>query len=267
MAVETRELAVVTGASDGIGFELAKQFAQHGFDLVVCAEDPGIAEAAQAFEQHGARVERVQADLSTYDGVEKLCAEVKARAAGRRIGAAAINAGIGVNGAFAETDLGAELRLIGLNVTGAVHLAKRLLQEMVPQRSGRLLFTSSIAGLMPAPFEAVYGASKAFLLSFSEALRNELKDSGITVTALLPGPTDTGFFARADMEDTKVGAGKKDDPADVAEEAYQALMAGKEKVVAGAFKNKAQAAAARVLPDSATAELHRKQGEPGSAHE
>ncbi len=260
---ESRQLAVVTGASDGIGYELARVFAQHGFDLVVCAEDPGIAEAAQAFAQAGARVERVQADLATYDGVEKLCAAVKA--VGRPVEVVAINAGIGVNGAFAGTDLGAELQLIGLNVTGAVHLAKRMLQEMVPRRRGRLLFTSSIAGLMPAPFEAVYGASKAFLLSFSESLRNELKDAGITVTALLPGPTDTSFFARADMEDTKVGAGKKDDPADVAQDAYDALMDGKDKVVAGSFKNKAQAAAARVLPDTAVSELHRKQSEPGSA--
>ncbi len=263
MATAARQVAVVTGASDGIGYELARKFAENGFDLVVCAEDPGIAEAGQAFEQLGARVARVQADLATAEGVEKLWAQVKAL--GRPVDAVAINAGIGVNGAFAETDLAAELRLLNLNVVGAVHLAKRVVQEMAPRRSGRILFTSSIAGLMPAPFEAIYGASKAFLLSFSEALRNELKDAGVTVTALLPGPTDTDFFRRADMEDTKVGAGKKDDPADVAADAYEALMAGKEKVVAGSFKNKAQAAAARVLPDSAVAELHRKQGEPGSA--
>jgi uncharacterized protein len=263
MGTQVRPLAVVTGASDGIGYELSKQFAQHGFDLLVCAEDPGIAEASQAFAQLGAQVEGMQADLATYDGVEKLCERVSAL--GRPVEAVAINAGIGVHGPFAETDLASELRLIDLNVTGSVHLAKRMVQEMVPRQRGRLLFTCSIAGLMPAPFEAAYGASKAFLYSFSEALRNELKDQGITVTALLPGPTDTDFFRRADMEDTKVGAGKKDDPTDVAQEAFDALMAGKDQVVAGSLKNKAQAVAAQVLPETTKARLHRDMAEPGSA--
>ena len=264
MAIRERPLALVTGASDGIGYELARVFAERGWDLVVCAEDPGIVEAGQAFERVGARVERVQADLATHTGVETLHERV--RSTGRPLEAAAINAGIGVNGDFArETDLDAELKLIALNVTGAVHLAKLVLRDMVARGSGRLLFTSSIAALMPAPFEAVYGASKAFLYSFSEALRNELRDTGVTVTALLPGPTDTAFFERADMEDTKVGAGKKDDPAGVARKAFEAMMAGKDRVVAGSLKNKAQAAAARVLSEPAKAQLHRGLTEPGSA--
>jgi short-subunit dehydrogenase len=264
MAKEERLLALVTGASDGIGYELAREFAERGFDLVVCAEDPGIAEAGQAFETMGARVERVQADLATHTGVETLYDRV--RSVGRPLDAAAINAGIGVNGDFArETDLDAELKLIALNVTGAVHLAKLVLRDMAGRGSGRLLFTSSIAALMPAPFSAVYGASKAFLYSLSEALRNELKDTGVTVTALLPGPTETGFFERADMEDTKAGAGKKDDPADVAKDAVEAMLAGKDRVVAGSFKNKAQAAAAKVLSEPQKAQLHRGLTEPGSA--
>jgi len=264
MAVAERPLALVTGASDGIGYELARELAERGYDLVVCAEDPGIAEAGQAFESKGARVERVQADLATHTGVETLYDRV--RSVGRPLEVAAINAGIGVNGDFArDTDLDAELKLIALNVTGAVHLAKLVLRDMVARGRGRLLFTSSIAALMPAPFEAVYGASKAFLYSFSEAIRNELKDTGITVTALLPGPTDTSFFERADMEDTKAGAGKKDDPADVAKDAIEAMMAGKDRVVASSFRTKAQAAAARVLSEPQKAQLHRGLTEPGSA--
>ncbi len=265
MVTATKPLAVVTGASDGIGYELARQFAEHGYDLVVCAEDPGIAEAGQAFEAAGAQVERVRADLATPEGVEQLYASVKAL--GRPIDAVALNAGIGVNGDFArETPWEKEKRLIALNVTSQVHLAKLILKDMLAQGSGKVLITSSIAALMPAPFEAVYGASKAFLYSFAQALRNELKDTGVTVTALLPGPTDTDFFRRAGMEDTKLGASdKKDDPADVARDAFEALIAGKDQVVAGSMKNKLQAIAAQVLPETTKAEMHRKQGEPGSA--
>ncbi len=265
MATELRPLAVVTGASDGIGYELARQFAEHGFDLVVCAEDAGIAEAGNAFESLGARVERVRADLATPEGVEQLYAS--ARALGRPIDAIALNAGVGLNGDFArETSWEAEKRLIALNVTSQVHLAKLVLRDMVAQGSGKVLITSSIAALMPAPFEAIYGASKAFLYSFAQAIRNELKDTGVSVTALLPGPTDTEFFTRAGMQDTKLGADeKKDDPAEVAKDGFEALMAGKDQVVAGSFKNRLQAAAAQILPETTKAEFHRKQSEPGSA--
>jgi len=183
----TKPFAVVTGASSGIGYELAKQFAQHGFDLLVAAEDAGIAEAARAFEGLGAGVESLQVDLATYDGVENLYAKIAS--SGRPVEAIALNAGVGVGGDFTRgTELRDELNLIALNVTSPVHLAKRVLKDMVARGQGRVLFTSSIAATMPAPFEAVYGASKAFLLSFAEALRNELKDTGVTVTALMPGP-------------------------------------------------------------------------------
>jgi short-subunit dehydrogenase len=260
-----KPLAVVTGASDGIGYELAKQFAENGFDLLVVAEDLGIAEAAQAFEGMGAQVDRVQADLATYDGVEKLYERIQAL--GRPVDAIAINAGVGVSGDFArQTDLQAEFNLIDLNIKSSVHLAKRVLKDMVERGEGRVLFTSSIAATMPAPFEAVYGASKAFLYSFSEALRNELKDTGVTVTALLPGATETNFFHRAEMDDTKVGAGKKDDPADVARDGFEALMAGKDHVVAGSLKNKVQVNAGRIIPETVKAEIHRKLSEPGSAN-
>jgi uncharacterized protein len=184
------------------------------------------------------------------------------------VDAIAINAGVGVGGDFARaTSLQAELDLINLNVTSSVHLAKRVVKDMVDRGQGRILFTSSIAATMPAPFEAVYGASKAFLLSFSEALGNELKGTGVTVTALMPGATETNFFHRAAMDDTKVGASQKDDPAEVARGGFEALMAGEDKVIAGSFKNKLQGGlGSRILPETVKAELHRKQAEPGSAN-
>jgi short-subunit dehydrogenase len=259
-----RPLALVTGASSGIGYELANQFAQHGYDLVIAAEDDGIIQAARELQADGGRVQPIQADLSTADGVERLYAA--ATGDGRPLDAVAINAGVGVGGDFArDTDLDAQLRVVDLNVRSTVHLAKRVSAGMTNRGTGRILITSSIAATAPGPFEAVYAASKAFGLSFAEALRNELKDSGVTVTALMPGPTDTNFFERAGIQDTRLGQAKKDDPAQVAKEGFEALMAGKDKVVAGSRKNTMQAAAAHVLPDTAKAEMHRKQSEPGSA--
>ena len=260
----TRPLAVVTGGSSGIGYELAKQFAQNGFDLLITATGSSINEAAGAFEELGAVVETVQADLSTYNGVETLISQIQA--IGRPVEAIAINAGVGVGGKFTETHLQEELNLINLNVVSSVHLAKRIVKDMVDRGKGKILFTSSIAALMPGPFEVVYSASKAFIHSFSEGLRNELKDTGVTVTALMPGPTDTNFFHRAGMDDTKVGADKKDDPAIVAKQAFEALMAGKDDLVAGSLKTKVQGNISKVLPDTVNAEQHRQLTEPGSAN-
>jgi short-subunit dehydrogenase len=258
-----RKLAVVTGASSGIGFELAKILAEEGYDLVVAAEDEELQAAASELNQVGCGVEAVRVDLSQPEGVETLYE--KATADGRPIEILCLNAGIGAGGEFArETDLAKELRLIDLNVRSTVHLAKLALADMVARDGGRMLFTSSIASTMPGSYQAVYNASKSFVQSFAEAIRNELKDTGVTITALMPGPTDTEFFGRAEMEDTKIGAGKKDDPAEVARQGFDALMAGKEKVVAGSLMNKVQAAAAGVIPDKVKAELHRKMAEPGS---
>lgn len=212
-----KPLAVVTGASSGIGYELAKQFAQNGFDLLIAAEPAGL------------------------------------------------NAGVGVGGDFLQTDYADELNLINLNVVSTVHLAKHVLPDMAARGRGRVLFTASVASVMPAPFEAVYGASKAFILSFSEALRNEMKETGVTITALMPGPTETEFFHRADMDDTKVGANKKDDPADVARDGFNALMAGKDKVIAGSLKTKVQGLVSELIPPTVSAEVHRTLSEPGSA--
>lgn len=260
-----RPFAVVTGASSGIGYELAKQFAQNGFDLLVTATGPSTNEAAQAFEGLGAKVETVQADLATYDGVEMLYDRIKAT--GRPVDAIAINAGVGVGGEFArETDLKDELNLINLNVVSSVHLAKRVVKDMVDRGKGRILFSSSIVSQMPSPFQAVYAASKAFVHSFSEAIRNELKDTGVTVTALMPGATETNFFHRAGLDDTKVDADNKDEPAEVAKQGFEALMAGKDSVLAESLKTKIQGAVSQVLPDTVTAEMNRKLNEPGSAN-
>ncbi|MEH1846308.1 MAG: SDR family NAD(P)-dependent oxidoreductase [Nostoc sp.] len=260
----SRPLAVVTGASSGIGYELAKQFAQNGFDLLVTSTGSSINEAAVAFKELGAKVETVQADLATYDGVEMLYDKIKA--IGQPVDAIAINAGVGIGGEFTKTDLQEELNLIELNVTSTVHLAKRVVKDMVDRKKGRILFTSSIVSQMPSPFQAVYAASKAFVHSFSEAIRNELKDTGVTVTALMPGATETNFFHRAGLDNTKVGSDKKDDPALVAKQGFEALMAGKDSVLAESLKTKIQGTVSQLLPDTVTAEQNRKLNEPGSAN-
>jgi short-subunit dehydrogenase len=265
MTPSTRPFAVVTGASSGIGYELAREFAQHGFDLLITGQHEHIADAQLRLREYGTNVESVQADLATSEGVESLYSRITS--GGRPVDAIAINAGVGVSGDFArDTDLEAELNLIRLNVICPVHLTKLIVKDMLIRGRGRILYTSSIAGTMPAPFEAVYGASKAFLTSFAQAVRNELKDTGISITVLMPGATETRFFDRAGMQDTKLGVSKKDDPAQVAKDGFEAMMEGKDHVVAGSFKNKVQSMAGHVLPDPTVAELHRKQSEPGSAH-
>ncbi len=261
---QTKPFAVVTGASSGIGFELGRQFAKNGYDLLIAAENPEIATAARLLAEEGATVQPIRVDLATYEGVEELYAAIQQTE--RPVDAIALNAGVGHGGDFATgTDLKEEFNIIDLNVTSTVHLAKRVLPAMVERGEGKVLFTSSVAATMPGSFQAVYNASKAFVLSFAEAVRNELKDTGVTVTALMPGPTDTNFFARAGMQETKVGAGEKDDPAQVAEQGFKALMEGDDHVVAGSMKNKMQVLAGKLLPDTMKAEMHRDLAEPGSA--
>lgn len=256
--VDLRPLAVVTGASSGIGYELAKQCAQNGFDLIIAADRP-LAEAEQALRGFQAHVECVQCDLSTMEGVDRLVAQI----GDRPVDALLANAGQGLGHAFLDQDFSRVEQVIDTNITGTLYLVHQLGRRMRERERGRILFTGSIAGLMPGSFQAVYNGSKAFIDSFSFALRNELKDSGVTVTCLMPGPTDTEFFARADMTDTSVGQGRKDDPADVAKAGFQAMMRGEGDVVHG-LRNKMQAAAAAVTPQSALAEMHRKMAEPGS---
>ncbi len=260
----SKQFAVVTGASSGIGYELAKQFAQHGFDLLIVSEGEGIHTAARDIESLGAQVQAVQADLAEHEGMHQLQSAIQS--SGRPVDAIALNAGVGVSGRFVETDLAAELNMVKLNVVSTLHLAKFIVKEMVARGSGRILFTASIAGTMPTPYETVYGATKAFVRSLSQSLREELKDTGVSVTALMPGATETNFFHRAGADNTKLGASEKDDAGEVAKEGFEALMAGKDHVVAGSFKNKLQAAAGYALPDPLVAKAHASQAEPGSAN-
>ena len=257
-------LALVTGASSGIGFELARLLAQHDFDLIIVAEDTAITTAASELRVDHANVESLQLDLATEAGVDELYRRV--RDTGRPLDVAALNAGVGAGGAFAtDTDLADELRIVDLNVRSTVQLAKYVVRDMVARGEGRILFTSSIASTMPGSFQAVYNASKSFVQSFAMALRDELKDTGVTVTSLMPGPVETEFFERADMLDTKVGSGDKDDPADVARDGFEAMMAGDERVVSHSASSKLQGIGSRLMPDSVKAAAHRKMAEPGSA--
>jgi uncharacterized protein len=266
MNTQQRPLAVVTGASSGIGFELAKVFAEEGFDLLVTAEDEEIQAAHRELNQLTASVECTRLDLSREEEVVRLYERIEATA--RPVDVLCLNAGIGEGGDFArETDLRKELRLVDLNVRSVVHLCKLVVRDMVARDEGRILITSSIASTVPGAFQAVYNASKSFDQSFALALRNELKDTGVSVTSLMPGPTETEFFERAGMEATPIGESEKDDPAEVARQGFEALMARDERVVAGSFKNKAQVAAGKLLPDSVKAEMHRKQAQPATASE
>ncbi|MBS1806415.1 MAG: SDR family NAD(P)-dependent oxidoreductase [Acidobacteria bacterium] len=261
-----RQLAVVTGASTGIGFCLAQEFATHGFDVVMAADEERVRESARDIESLGAKVYPVQVDLSQEAEVEKLWREVEAT--GRPVDAIAINAGIGTAGEFAdETDLRRELKIIDLNVRSTVHLAKLAARQMKARGAGRILITASIAGTMPTPQMAVYGASKAFDLEFAQSLRYELKDSGVTVTALKPGATDTEFFKRAEMEDTKVGSKGKEsnDPAEVAKQGFEALMAGEQEVFAESASIKLTGVLGRFMPDSVKASQHQKMSKHGTS--
>jgi short-subunit dehydrogenase len=199
-----RPLALVTGASSGIGLALAHELASRGYDLCICSSGDRLGEAAEQLRSTGADVLAVTADLGTADGVESLWKRVSST--GRELEIACINAGIGVGGLFAETDLEEELKSVNLNCTGTVHLAKYVVQHMAQRNSGRILFTASIAGEMVAPRQAVYAATKAFDLSLAHSIRYELRDTNVSVTALQPGPTDTDFFHRAGMDDTPVGS-------------------------------------------------------------
>jgi short-subunit dehydrogenase len=254
-----KPLAVVTGASSGIGYELAKLCAREGFDLMVAADRPEIVEAAQALRELGAEVDHLQTDLAKPDGCDRLIALIGDRPVDALLG----NAGHGLGHAFLDQDFASIQHVIDTNITGTIYLTHRLARGMVERERGRILFTGSIAGLMPGTFQAVYNGTKAFVDSFAWALRNELKDTGVTVTCLMPGPTDTDFFHRAGMDDTDVAQSRKDDPADVARTGFEAMMRGEGDVVHG-LKNKLQAAAAAVTPQSMLAERHRQMAEPGS---
>ena len=262
MNANLRPLAVVTGASTGIGLELARLCARQGYDLIIAADEPLIDDAAEELLKLGVQCTAVQTDLSTVEGVNQLIAKIDEQ--GRPVAALLANAGRGLGRAFLDQNLEEALKVVHTNVDGTVILIHRVGQGMRSRRQGRILITGSIAGLMPGTFQAVYNGSKAFLDSFSVALSNELKDSGVTVTCLMPGATETDFFERADMLDTKVGTEEKADAADVAKTGFDAMMKGELKVVAG-FGNKVRAAMTNVASDSVLARMHRGMAEPGTA--
>ena len=255
-------LALVTGASSGIGLELAVELARRGYDLVVASSGERLSRAADHIRSFGHGVTEATVDLATTDGVEELWREVEAL--GQPVEVACINAVVGLGGLFWETDLEKELNMVNLNCASTVHLAKYVVRHMVARSAGRILFTSSIAGEMVAPREAVYAATKAFSLSFAHSLRYELKDTGVTVTALQPGPTDTDFFHRAEMDDTQVGSeGKKEsDPADVAKQGLDALFDGKDHIYAASLKTKIEGKLANAIPGAAKGAMHEKMARP-----
>ncbi|PYP88718.1 MAG: oxidoreductase [Blastocatellia bacterium AA13] len=257
---EARKLAIVTGASTGIGYELAKCCAEDGFDLLIAADEPEIYNAAEHLKGYGTKVDAVKADLATVEGVDSLYNAI----GGRPVEALLANAGRGLGGAYLEQNFQDILHVINTNITGTLYLTEKVGRDMLKLGRGRILFTGSIAGFTPGTFNAVYNGTKAFIDSFSFALRNELKDTGVTVTCLMPGATETEFFERANMLDTKIGQEDKDDPADVAKAGFQAMMEGKGDIVTG-LKNKIMSAAAMVTPSGVLAEQHRKKAEPGSA--
>ncbi len=258
------QLAIVTGASSGIGFSLAKDLASRGYDLVVVSAGDRLSAAAAELKQSGTQVQEVSADLATKDGIDEFWKAVQSL--GRPVDVACLNAGVGVGGLFWETDLEEELNMVELNCTGTVHLAKHVVKHMQGRGAGRILFTASIAGEMVAPREAVYAATKAFVLSFAHSLRYELRDSGVSVTALQPGPVDTDFFHRAGMDDTQVGQeGKKESqPDDVAKQGVDALLDGKDHVYAASLTTKIEGTIANLVPGALKGAMHEKMAKPTS---
>jgi short-subunit dehydrogenase len=258
----TDKLALVTGASSGIGYWLAKDLATRGYDLMVCSAGERLNGAADEFKKTGVSVTAISSDLATRDGIDYLWKSFMEL--GRPLDVACINAGIGVGGLFAETDLETELKMVELNCVGVVHLAKHVVRHMLELNSGKILITASIAGEMVAPREAVYAATKAFDLSFAHSLRYELRDTGVSVTALQPGPTDTDFFHRAGMDNTKTGTeGKHEsEPEDVARQGLDALFDGKDHVYSASFKTKMEGMLANVVPGTVKGAMHEKMAKP-----
>ena len=255
-----RKLAVVTGASTGIGLELAREAAKNKFDLLIAANEPEIETAATELKREGGKVETVQADLATTEGVDALYEAI----GDRPVAVLIANAGRGLGKAFLDQDWDDARYVVDTNITGTIYLIHKVGNDMREQGDGRILITGSIAGFLPGSYQAVYNGTKAFLDSFSYALREELKDTRITVTCLMPGPTETKFFERADLMDTKVGTEKKADPAKIAKDGWKAMMDGEGGVVSGA-SNKLQVAAAHILPAETLAKMHTKEAAPGTA--
>lgn len=257
-----RPLAVVTGASTGIGYELARICAMEGYDLVIAADEPQIHDAARVYEGMGVKATAIEADLSTVEGVDRLCAAAKA--VGKPVSALFANAGRALGGSFLDQDFGEARKVLDTNLLGTIYLLHRIGGEMRSRNEGRILVTGSIAGFMPGTDMAVYNGTKAFINSFSAALRQELADTNVTVTCLMPGGTDTEVFKRAGMDETLLANSPLSDPADVARVGYDAMMRGDGDIVEG-LMNKVMSAVANVVPAPILAAVHGKAAEPGGA--
>jgi uncharacterized protein len=262
MNQEQRPLAVVTGASTGIGFELARCCITNGYDLVIAADEPEIRSAAASLRESGGTVEALEADLATRAGIDALYRQIGTRP----VAALLANAGRGLGRGFLEQDFEDIRHVVDTNVTGTIDLVQRIGRSMRDRGEGKILITGSIAGFVPGSFQAVYNASKAFLDSFSFALRAELEGTGVTVTCLMPGATETEFFERADLMDTKVGVAEKAPADEVARQGFEAMQRGDGEVITG-WQNKLRAAMAHILPAETLARMHAKMTAPGTAHQ
>ncbi|TWR31533.1 SDR family oxidoreductase [Mucilaginibacter pallidiroseus] len=257
--METNKTALITGATSGIGKELAKLFAANKYNLIIVARDQAELDATAAeLNQTGVNVTTIAKDLSDLEQVKALCADVN-----QQVDVLVNNAGQGAYGLFKDNDLEKELNIINLNIGATVILTKHFVKQMAARGDGKILNLGSIAGKVPGPWQAVYHGTKAFVLSFTSAIREELKDSGVTLTSLMPGVTDTDFFNKAEMNDSKVVQDPEAmaDPADVAKDGYEALMSGEDRIISG-FKNKVQIGMSNVIPDSAAAHMMNEQQKP-----
>jgi len=254
-----QKTVLITGGTSGIGKELARLFAQDHYNLIIVARDQNeLDSTANELRSFGTEIRTISKDLSKMDEAFALCQEVN-----EQIDVLVNDAGQGVYGLFKDNDIERELGIIHLNICATVILTKHFVQQMVARGDGKILNLGSVAGKLPGPWQAVYHATKAFVLSFTTAIREELKDSGVTFTALMPGVTDTDFFNKAGMNDSKAVQDKEAmaNPADVAKDGYEALMAGDDRVISG-FKNKIQVNAANLMPDSSVAHTLYEQQQP-----
>lgn len=255
-----QKTALITGGTSGIGKELAKLFAKDNYNLIIIARNQDeLDSVATELGPSGVEIETISRDLSDMNVVFALCQEL----GDRQIDVLVNDAGQGVYGLFKDNDIERELNIIQLNICATVILTKHFVQQMAARGEGKILNLGSVAGKLPGPWQAVYHATKAFVLSFTTAIREELKDSGITLTALMPGATDTDFFNKAGMQDSKAVQDKEalSNAATVAKDGYEALMAGEDRVISG-FKNKVQVNLANLMPDQNVAHTMYEQQQP-----
>lgn len=256
----SQKYALITGATSGIGYELAKLFAKDKYNLVIVARDAGeLDRVSTELQSEGVQVHTIAKDLFIRESAQEIYEEVRSKSI--HIDVLVNDAGQGLYGKFEDTDLEKEVDIIQLNIISCISLTKLFLKDMLVKNDGKILNLGSIAGEAPGPYQSVYHGTKAFVNSWSAAIRNELKDTNISVTVLLPGATDTDFFNKADMQDSKILDTKLSKPEEVAKDGYQALMSGDDKITSG-LKNKVQVAMANVLPDSMASETMGKQQEP-----